>query len=491
MLWRKLISNGINGKILRVIYNMYANAKSCIQEGSSVSDLFTCNIGVRQGENLSPLLFALYLNDFELTISKKFKGLEFLSNEIKEALSDDDVEYFMRIFCLLYADDTIVLAETPIELQAALDAVHSYCQDWQLTVNTAKTKVVIFSRGRVKKAHTFCFGNEPLEVVREYTYLGTVFSSNGSMKAAVLKQVAQANRALFKLCSIISSLNLRIDTCWELFDKMVVPVLLYGCEVWGLSHIQYIENFHKKFMKHLLKISKYSANCMAYGELGRTTLEVVIKKRVIGFWIRLINGDKHKLSYIMMQLQIDKLQNSNFKPQWVSSVKDILDTSGLGNYWLNAPGKNEGALMVIETRLTDMFRQSWSDSVQSNSLCLNYRMFKDVLHAEPYLTLLDTKDRVTITRFRCGNHNLPITGSRRQHNAILNKCSLCKHNAPGDEFHYILECPAFKIQRTSLLPSYYWKRPDANKFKHLFSSDNKKLLYQLSRFIRHINASFQ
>ena len=118
---------------------------------------------------------------------------------MKEALSDDDVEYFVRIFCLLYADDTVVLAESPTELQAAIDALHGYCQEWQLQVNITKTKVMIFSRRRVKKAPTFLFGNEPLEVVHEYTYLGTVFSSNGSMKPAVFKQVAHANRALFKV----------------------------------------------------------------------------------------------------------------------------------------------------------------------------------------------------------------------------------------------------------------------------------------------------
>ena len=127
MLWTNLICNGINGKILRVIHNMYVNAKSGVQQGTSASDVFPCNIGVR-GDNLSPLLFALYLNYFELSISKKFRCLELLNREIKEALSDDDVEYFVRIFCLLYADDSVVLAESPTELQAALDAVHGFCQ---------------------------------------------------------------------------------------------------------------------------------------------------------------------------------------------------------------------------------------------------------------------------------------------------------------------------------------------------------------------------
>ena len=53
-------------------------------------------MGVRQGENLSPLLFALYLNDFELSMSKKIQGLSFLSNLINKHLSNEDVEYFVK-----------------------------------------------------------------------------------------------------------------------------------------------------------------------------------------------------------------------------------------------------------------------------------------------------------------------------------------------------------------------------------------------------------
>ena len=59
-LWRKVIENGINGKLLRVVYNMYETAKSRVKQQSMVSGLFACNMGVRQGENLSPLLFAIF-----------------------------------------------------------------------------------------------------------------------------------------------------------------------------------------------------------------------------------------------------------------------------------------------------------------------------------------------------------------------------------------------------------------------------------------------
>ena len=138
--------------------------------------VFTCNIGVRQGENLSPLLFAIYLNDFEQHVSTYYKGLASFSRAVKHHLSDDDVEVFLKLFLLLYADDTIVLAETAEELNDALRAVHDYCQDWKLTANSLKTKVVIFSRGKVQRYPKFIFGNDTLEVVEDYIYLGTTNS---------------------------------------------------------------------------------------------------------------------------------------------------------------------------------------------------------------------------------------------------------------------------------------------------------------------------
>ena len=76
ILWQKLIKYKINGRLFRVLYNIYKEAKSCVKLDNILSDFFSCNIGVRQGENLSPLLFALFLNDFNTCISKNFNGLQ-------------------------------------------------------------------------------------------------------------------------------------------------------------------------------------------------------------------------------------------------------------------------------------------------------------------------------------------------------------------------------------------------------------------------------
>ena len=53
----------------------------------------------------------------------------------------------------LYADDTIIMAESSHELQAALNCLNHYCNIWKLKVNVSKTKVVIFANRQPNTYH--------------------------------------------------------------------------------------------------------------------------------------------------------------------------------------------------------------------------------------------------------------------------------------------------------------------------------------------------
>ena len=66
LLWGKLLNSGVNGKVLRVIRDMYAKAKSCVKTRHGLSQFFVSNVGLRQGENLSPVLSSLFLNDLKV-----------------------------------------------------------------------------------------------------------------------------------------------------------------------------------------------------------------------------------------------------------------------------------------------------------------------------------------------------------------------------------------------------------------------------------------
>ena len=69
-LWVKLINTNITGNCYNVIYNLHKQTKSCIAINGQKSEFLNCEIGVRQGENLSPLLFAIFLNDLESFLSQ-------------------------------------------------------------------------------------------------------------------------------------------------------------------------------------------------------------------------------------------------------------------------------------------------------------------------------------------------------------------------------------------------------------------------------------
>ena len=70
-LWLKLIKSGIRGKIFQVVRSMQSDVKSKLKYENTLSKEFTCALGVRQGECLSPFLFAMYLNDLESEFSTK------------------------------------------------------------------------------------------------------------------------------------------------------------------------------------------------------------------------------------------------------------------------------------------------------------------------------------------------------------------------------------------------------------------------------------
>ena len=56
---------------------------------------------------------------------------------------------------LLYADDTVLLAESAEELQAALNAMFLYCKTWNLSVNPTKTKKKLYLKSLIIKMIMF------------------------------------------------------------------------------------------------------------------------------------------------------------------------------------------------------------------------------------------------------------------------------------------------------------------------------------------------
>ena len=132
------MGSSVNGKFLRIVHKMYAGIKSSVSVQGEDSPFFACDCGVRRGENVSPVLFSIYLNDLESYLLHENLAVVTIN------INDNDIMIYMKLFTLLYADDTALMADSAKEMQNCLNAFATYCQEWKLNINTEKTKILIF-----------------------------------------------------------------------------------------------------------------------------------------------------------------------------------------------------------------------------------------------------------------------------------------------------------------------------------------------------------
>ena len=104
-LWERMRDKGIDGKMWRVVRNLYREVGSCVRLGEEKTEWFNVEVGLRQGCILSPVLFSIFIDKFEV---KKVGGVKY--GEIELSL-------------LLFADDIVLVAENPKMLQRMLDVV--------------------------------------------------------------------------------------------------------------------------------------------------------------------------------------------------------------------------------------------------------------------------------------------------------------------------------------------------------------------------------
>ena len=186
------------------------------------SNYFNCNAGVRQGENLSPFLFSIFLNDLES---------HFRANSvsgIRLQAENDEFISFLKIFILLYADDTVTLSDNELDMQYALNTFEDYCSEWKLIVNIEKTKLVIFCQRKINANLKFMFNRQEIEIVKEYKYLGILLGQSVSFLTTKKFIAEQASKAMFCFLRKTKPLQLPLDIQIDLFNKIVKPVLLYG-----------------------------------------------------------------------------------------------------------------------------------------------------------------------------------------------------------------------------------------------------------------------
>jgi hypothetical protein len=126
---------------------------------------------------MSPLLFALFLND--------------MYEELGGGFWIDE----LQIRILMYADDVVILADHPIILQDMIRNLEKYCSNWGMTVNLSKSKILVFRNGGLLSQHEkWVFNGAPIDIVGRYEYLEVLFTPKVSYTQHIQERSKKAKR---------------------------------------------------------------------------------------------------------------------------------------------------------------------------------------------------------------------------------------------------------------------------------------------------------
>ena len=173
----------------------------------------------------------------------------FYSSNVDDTMLINDFNLFM----LQYADDAVFFAISAESLQNMLNKLHEYSALWELRVNTDKTKIMIFEKGRKTNIDIF-YNNILLEVVDNFKYLGTMFYKNGIWNRTRKRLSDYGAFAFHNLNRLFQNITLSDTEMFKLFDCLVGSVLSYASKIWGFHKAPDVERLHMRFYRNILGV---------------------------------------------------------------------------------------------------------------------------------------------------------------------------------------------------------------------------------------------
>ena len=112
----------------------------------------------------------------------------------------------------------------------------------------------------------------------------------------------------------------------SLFDKMIVPILLYGSEVWGINGYKEIDKLHLKFCKRILRAVKQQIpSCAVYSELGIFPLSNICIERSLKYWLYILKSPNS----CMYNIYMNQIMSSNIR-FWANHAKHKIEILRFG-----------------------------------------------------------------------------------------------------------------------------------------------------------------
>ncbi|KAI5715577.1 hypothetical protein M8J77_018806 [Diaphorina citri] len=229
---------GVEYRDRRIIFNLYRNQSMHI-EINQESEKAKIKKGVRQGCNISPYLFNIYIE----------KAIE----ECKECCTGI-VLNGVRIQMLRFADDIALLAPDEFNLKRSLECMNEVLAEYKMKMNMTKTEILV-SKREAETVNIRVNGCE-LKQSKSFKYLGSNIAENAKSVVDIKQRIAQAKAAFMKKYTLFCSNNINIHLRKQLIKTLVWSIALYGSETWviGMAERKKIEAFEMWCWRKMNKI---------------------------------------------------------------------------------------------------------------------------------------------------------------------------------------------------------------------------------------------
>ena len=417
-LLKKLVGMGIGYCMLEALKKLYLCTYCILSFGKEVSNKFRTFSGIRQGASSSTLLFIAFIDG--------------LVDYLKERCPAEPMLEVLH--CLLHADDTAILSTDRELFIDKCNHMLDYFDENSLSLNLDKSGYLIINGNDAEKVD-LVLKNGVLDYCSVMKYLGVKISDCGILKKDIERFLndKRANITIkfgnFCRKNYLAPFDVKLDV----LNTCVTAALLYSCETWGDSHFKQLEVLHRHGLKTALGVRKCTNNEIVYTECNEFPLQVRIAKQQLKFWITL-------KEYLQQNPEhyLNRLINLAADYPYISYYRNLEITH------TDPPTCEKTLKDAIKTIRDETIREAFARD--ENSKLGTYFQVNPTLQKPTFNDKIEFQ-RICITRYRTGSHNLAIEKGR-MNGSIARDERLCPCNSDTQTIrHVLLHCPLLNEPR--------------------------------------------
>ena len=386
-----------------------------------MSNSFNIETGVLQRGIPSPILFNVFFDYIIRQVLERLKILNVIGVKLSygkdffHSPGDDDDNY--QLLSLLYADDVVLSADNVVDLELAICTFEEITQTYGIIMSIKKTRIMPVKQMEEDVSRKIVKGKEvqtrPLNInirsediktADEFCYLGYHFTRDCSAEREIDVRLSKASTAFNMLRHVVWYRKIvSITARLRIFRSCVLPVLLYGSEVWTLTTKleQRLCTFYLRCLRTIIGVNlgDRMSNDQLLQLTGQPSLVDFMRRnrlRWFGHVNRMnnIDGVPSLVKKTMFSYYPDskRPRHAGVRKRWQDTIIDDLEKYGIHNWRRETPDRDTWRAKINQHTRTRSPASNILDIIRQAKQRAQQRRVAAFLHPAPKVIELIPKN---------------------------------------------------------------------------------------------------